>query len=41
MKNKLVVENPEVQDFIQSEDHKLTQNENSYDYEELKDCLCD
>ena len=41
MKHKLVVENPEVQDWIQSKDHKLTQDENSYDYEEMKDCLSD
>ena len=41
MKHKLVVENSEVQDWIQSEDHKLTQHENSNDFEEMKDCLCD
>ena len=41
MKHKLVVQNSEVQDWIQSKDHKLTQDENSYDYEELKDCLSD
>ena len=41
MKHKLVVQNSEVQDWIQSKDHKIAQDENSYDYEEMKNCLRD